>query len=1490
MGLEILLFLLILWVIVTVVGHGTWVLLAAIFGARKPAEQAGASVDLKCCPRCQSSTGQWTGTCAVCGWPHLAGARTDSRAALRGLDTQLTKLANLGAIDSETTATIQAAIATQDARLAELAAEYEARARSKAVPPDMPVEVREEATAEPVVPVEAKEPAAPKVVGSPSERVREYAASRLAAMEAESVEPPLPPPKPREALSRLFAAFMEEKNIRWGELVGGLLIVGCSVALVISFWSEIAAQPMLKFGLLGGVTAALFGVGLYTDRRWKIHNTSHGILAIATLLVPLNFLAIAAFTRGAAANDVLTLAGEGISAIVFGVLVYLAGKILVRGDAMPLVLGVMVPSLVQLLVRRWADPAATLTTLYALCAVPIAFYVATTALVVRRPAVAPELDETQANRLFMFLGLVSAATFFPLALCVWKVPPVEDTIHRLSPLVVWCGVPALVCGLLFWRRMSGGKLSGTQTAGISVGVLGAAIMAGAAVAAWPDPATLLPVAAMNFVALTAVAFGFGIPAANLPAGLSLPLFWLIAIYLRRGDIDWTLESYEPLSRVLLSAMSGRLLVPLVGGLGVLAGLLRRGGRRDDGLMYGIVAAVTAAASLALVVWFGFARAGDPENIVWTLGIYAIAALAAAMFIDRQALVWIGPALLLATLWQGIVYRWPDVLGLELPRATALAVHATLLMVGALALELTQAWRRRRHVNLRMAFLVGAAITSAAAAALLVWNTSEISTQAAAIYWAWLALVWLGLAIVSGWASAFAASQLATALAIFLGVTAAAETRAWYTAAAHPWLDPWFVEAHGIAFSLYTLVLGSVRWLCGRVADQRDEEVIESPAPLWYVRGAKLLHAAWPGVDQVLQVGLVTLFVAVAVYAVVPGAGQELAPLEAARGAGPAIRVVAPIENFQIAGIDAVHAAGGGAWAFGAAVAASLVVVLARKRHVEQWKLALLLVAAMACPLLAARWGAEVAVASALRWFTAGFFALASIALWIAARGRESLWFDVRPKWIRNFLIELVVLVYLALGAYVVSSALRITGLAHGLEQWSIYAAGWAMVAAIVGIGLGFAKERGSAVAGGESTWIVPTWHRTARNVLLLLAVSPLAILFAFAVATALDQHPIVGPDLTSWFRRIGWDVSYGVPLALIALTLVGHAVRDRSSGLAFSAGLLANVVATIVVLMRLARGGGSLDASAWIVVAEVNALVSGGVALVWLAAVRWSRSREPMLLVTQVALASALCGTFLLPAALRLAIQPASGEVWLVEAGSIAGWCALALAMVSACWLNWRKPVHQAIVAFFLAALVALTSLTSLHWDTGDWFGFHTLEVGLAAAAWLLPLATLAANRLLRGTEGTIDPLAWSAASARLLGVAAVVAALRGLGGDPAGVWWMIGVLAAISLRNVWIAWREGGHAAMWIAAALANVAVSIWWLDVMSQISGTRGLGQAYEFVWINVIAAAAIAVLSVVITVGRPATVKASSIGLSYYRFAAWRWRRCSCSRRGLASMPIG
>src|SRR5690606_17982082 len=103
---------------------------------------------------------------------------------------------------------------------------------------------------------------------------------------------PAAPPRARRALADVLSAFMQERNIRWGELVSGLLIVGSAAGLVLSLRDQLREWipyfPAFLF-LLG--TAALHGAGLYTLRRWNLQSTSRGVLTITLLLVPLNFLA-----------------------------------------------------------------------------------------------------------------------------------------------------------------------------------------------------------------------------------------------------------------------------------------------------------------------------------------------------------------------------------------------------------------------------------------------------------------------------------------------------------------------------------------------------------------------------------------------------------------------------------------------------------------------------------------------------------------------------------------------------------------------------------------------------------------------------------------------------------------------------------------------------------------------------------------------------------------------------------------------------------------------------------------------------------------------------------------------------------------------------------------------------------------------------------------------------------------------------------------------
>jgi hypothetical protein len=190
---AILLVLGLFWAFVTVLGHGTWVLLARIFGSHRPAA-----------PPTPRST------------PAQRAATPD--AALRSLQQQLAEYARAGILKEETYTALRLAIDKQQQWL-----EADALASKATTVTTSPV--AEQAIASDLVPAEtstaaltptpstSSTPSAPSTPARPvstEERVRQYAASRaMAAMEAAAEPKPPAPPKQREALSRLFAAFME---------------------------------------------------------------------------------------------------------------------------------------------------------------------------------------------------------------------------------------------------------------------------------------------------------------------------------------------------------------------------------------------------------------------------------------------------------------------------------------------------------------------------------------------------------------------------------------------------------------------------------------------------------------------------------------------------------------------------------------------------------------------------------------------------------------------------------------------------------------------------------------------------------------------------------------------------------------------------------------------------------------------------------------------------------------------------------------------------------------------------------------------------------------------------------------------------------------------------------------------------------------------------------------------------------------------------------
>ncbi len=273
------------------------------------------------------------------------------------------------------------------------------------------------------------------------------------------------------------------------------------------------------------------------------------------------------------------------------------------------------------------------------------------------------------------------------------------------------------------------------------------------------------------------------------------------------------------------------------------------------------------------MWFGFARTGDPANAMWTLAVYTLAALAASIWLDREDVAYASSALLLATLVQAIVYRYalrwqpgePWIVWI-----TAILVHSTLAAGSGGAIRV---WPSGKSKIAARALIRSAQFTSLVAAVWIAFYSDQSSASGLCVNLAWLAAVWTLLAAVDGSQLFFGLSQIAFVLSIICGVTAAVAGQPWYVAARHPWLDPWFLEAQGIALAAYCFLMRGVRSIFTRLSHQRGDEAAEPSRRNWMEASRQLLTLPLPTMDDVLEVGLVLLVGCVAIYAALPGAAR-----------------------------------------------------------------------------------------------------------------------------------------------------------------------------------------------------------------------------------------------------------------------------------------------------------------------------------------------------------------------------------------------------------------------------------------------------------------------------------------------------------------------------------------------------------------------------------------------------------------------------------------
>ena len=127
----------------------------------------------------------------------------------------------------------------------------------------------------------------------------------------------------------------------------------------------------------------------------------------------------------------------------------------------------------------------------------------------------------------------------------------------------------------------------------------------------------------------------------------------------------------------------------------------------------------------------------------------------------------------------------------------------------------------------------------------------------------------------------------------------------------------------------------------------------------------------------------------------------------------------------------------------------------------------------------------------------------------------------------------------------------------------------------------------------------------AHGVLLATTALPVLALTVVAAFCQFGGATPGGPAVNTFFDRIGPRVSYLVPLAILILCMVGHAVRESSAGYAFSAGLVAELAVVLGYSLSVVLAPTPFGTAELVTLLQLATITAAAWMLAWLAARRW---------------------------------------------------------------------------------------------------------------------------------------------------------------------------------------------------------------------------------------------------------------------------------------------
>jgi len=1366
--------------VVTLLGHGLWVVIAAFFRWLSGSGVAGASAGYRC-PQCGAALTTGDRRCTTCGF-----VRTQRRAPTTADDVeatirQLNRMRSYGLIGADRHAELMRVLRESETRpvpgdrpVEPAPAEPPAAAAppsEPAAPTEPPVEeieiidaiLVEEDVAEPATieesPVrEAPEPT-PESPFAPAPQPSRAAASH--ALEREYAKTPPAPPVGRRALADVLKAFMAEKNIRWGELIGGMFIVGSAIGLVISLHGKVSKRfpefadlfPALVFTML---TLAIYGAGMYTLRRWNLRSTSRGLLIIALLLSPLVFFT-AIIMSGPEERPVthpIFLLAVGVGALSSGWITFSGGRALLLEGWWRLTAVVLATSVGQLIVDRATPGAPSLGQSFLLVALPVCGYLAATLTQVGRATGWRRLSPRRAEQVFVVLGVSTFSLLWPLGLFVWHCDSIRVAFAQLAPSASLCAAALLATGLLMHRRALTKQLVAMRTAGTGLAIFGAMLMGAAVVLAWPQPDLLIAVGLANFAVLVILALVGRLPLLHVAAVGCLALAALVGFHVLQGSLADGVDRFgRQLIELFLKGRSGIVLSALAIASGGVSLALSRLGRPRDAIAYLQGCGALAAVSILVAAFAGFVPGLDLDAELATpvLAFYAVGALAAATVVASkkgsgpicrngpegaahkldltpfysQVLSWTGIGLLLATLVQAFwLNQWLADRGLapERPVLTAALLHANLCALMALAVSWTKLHTPvgERTTSLWQGLVNplgwSALVISTLALPWAIWVRDDQMFAVHAVYMFGIALAWLIVAIVLRWQAAASVVQGLTTIGVAYVVAAVCQN--WE----REWGERWWIDPRHVQAQLAVLAAWCAGWSATRRLIRR-----------WPIAEG-LARPEWPTVDQIVLGGLVAVLLFLSFAGCCPGLMVELGMADAL-----------PIES--------VHpfAFGIGSWIALTLVVLALLVSL--WEGFTDWALGGVLLAAAAVPLLvSAPFEASGATASAMRWSFAIYALITAATVWLRAP------------------------------------------ISQGVRRLSWL--GW-----------------------GEFPSLT---DNVARGTALLVGGLPVVLLTTFVACRRAAGLPLGRPDVESLFGSMDTTVSYAGPLLMLVAVFVGHALRERSAAYALAGSGLLQYVVSLAYLL----GTSPNSPEFWAGFLQWNATALAGYALVWLALDYRIQApgaqRTP--LVIQMSAASVAIAVLAVWCAWTVFATPGSLTGYEQPLGELLSYVAWGLALAAAFWFCFRQEIFTRnedepalhgfvgreqvadlvrLACWFAAALVALIATTVDHPGNvpRDWLAYHVLTYGWLIVAAALAAATWRWQRLWRE-------------AALMTGLVAVLA-VRGCWSDPHWLapWWSVCAAAAAAVLAGSISLRLRSQSFAYASVVLIGLASTFFWI-----------------------------------------------------------------------------